>query len=113
MKPPDPAAESLLREWVEKADADLEKYLKGLLTYYQVEFPRTHQIQRLLILVSTVNREAADALAGAKWLGPFGVEIRYSGDTVEMLLGDEEKIPAFQAADCLAEGGSSRFKRER
>jgi hypothetical protein len=30
-------------------------------------------------------------LSGAKWLTPFGVEIRYPGDTAEMLPGDEMK----------------------
>ena len=117
MKPLDPDHESLLREWVEKADADLEaaeklapsvatsirlreivgfhcqqtveKYLKVLLTFYQVEFPKTHEIDRLLALVSGANPEAADALGGTRWLGPFGVDIRYPGDAAEMLPGDE------------------------
>ena len=117
MKPLDPGLESLLREWIEKAEADLEaaeelasrvtssarlreivgfhcqqtveKYLKVLLTFYQVEFPKTHEIDRLLALVSGANREAADALNGAKWLGPFGVDIRYPGEAAEMLPGDE------------------------
>jgi len=119
MKPLDPDLESLLREWIEKAEADLEaaeqlapsvasstrlreivgfhcqqtveKYLKVLLTFYQVEFPKTHEIERLLALVRSANREAADALSGAKWLGPFGVDIRYPGDAAEMLPGDEVK----------------------
>ena len=119
MKPLDPGLESLLREWIEKAEAELEaaerlspdvassarlreivgfhcqqtveKYLKVLLTFYQVEFPKTHEIERLLVLVSGANREAADALSGAKWLGPFGVDIRYPGDAAEMLPGDEVK----------------------
>jgi HEPN domain-containing protein len=119
MKPLDPDAESLVRQWVEKAEADLEaaeqlapnvvssirlreivgfhcqqtveKFLKALLTFYQVEFPKTHDIERLLMLVSGVNRETANALNGAKWLGPFGVEIRYPGDGAEMLPGDEVK----------------------
>jgi len=69
----------------------VEKYLKVLLTFYQIEFPKTHEIERLLVLVSSANREAADALAGAKWLGPFGVDIRYPGDAAEMLPGDEVK----------------------
>ena len=117
MKPLDPDLESLLREWIEKAEADLEaaerlapsvasstrlrevvgfhcqqaveKYLKVLLTFYQVEFPKTHEIERLLALVGGANREAAGALSGAKWLGPFGVDIRYPGDAAEMLPGDE------------------------
>ena len=105
MKPLDPDLESLLREWVEKAEADIEaaerlapsvatsirlreivgfhcqqaveKYLKVLLTFYQVEFPKTHEIDRLLALVSGANPEAADAMGRAKWLGPFAVDIRY------------------------------------
>ena len=43
------------------------------------------------MLVSRANREAADALNSAKWLGPFGVDIRYPGDAAEMLPGDEVK----------------------
>jgi len=119
MKPLDPDLESLLREWVEKAEADLEaaeklapivatstrlreivgfhcqqtveKYLKVLLTFYQVECPKTHEIERLLVLVSSANPEAADALGCAKWLGPFAVDIRYPGDAAEMLPGDEAR----------------------
>jgi HEPN domain-containing protein len=67
----------------------VEKYLKVLLTFYQVEFPKTHEIERLLALVSSANPEAADALGRAKWLGPFAVDIRYPGDAAEMLPGDE------------------------
>ena len=69
----------------------VEKYLKALLTFYQIEFPKTHEIERLLALVSGANPEAADALSCAKWLGPFGVDIRYPGDAAEMLPGDEVK----------------------
>jgi HEPN domain-containing protein len=69
----------------------VEKYLKVLLTFYQVEFPKTHEIERLLALVSNANPEAADALGCAKWLGPFAVDIRYPGDAVEMLPGGEVK----------------------
>jgi len=34
---------------------------------------------------------AAEALSGAKWLGPFGVDIRYPGAAAGMLPGDEVK----------------------
>ncbi len=117
MKPLDPDLESLLREWVEKAEADLEaadrlapsvatsarlreivgfhcqqsveKYLKVLLTFYQIEFPKTHEIERLLALVGNANAAVADALGCTKWLGPFAVDIRYPGDAAEMVAGDE------------------------
>ena len=116
MQPLDPEAESLLREWIEKADADLEvarrmaaesanrlrireivgfhcqqaaeKYLKALLTRCQIEFPKTHDIKTLLQLAGD---PVADSLGAAKWLTPFGVEIRYPGETAEMLPGDEDK----------------------
>ena len=81
-----------LREVVAfRCQQTVEKYLKALLTFYQVEFPKTHEIERLLVLLSSANRGAADALSGAKWLGPFGVDIGYPGDAAEMLPGDEVK----------------------
>lgn len=74
MPPLDPDIEALLRQWIEKADADLEvaqriaaeaadngrireivgfhcqqaaeKYLKALLTRYQIEFPQKPTISR-------------------------------------------------------------------
>ena len=116
MQPRDPEAESLLRDWIEKADADLEvarrmsaetvdnlqireivgfhcqqaaeKYLKALLTRCQIEFPKTHDIKTLLQLAGD---PVAGSLGAAKWLTPFGVEIRYPGDSAEMLPGDEDK----------------------
>jgi len=44
----------------------VEKYLKVLLTFYQIEFPKTHEIERLLALVSGANPNVADALGCAK-----------------------------------------------
>ena len=87
---PSVAASIRLREIVGfHCQQTVENYLKVLLTFYQIEFPKTHEIGRLLTLVSSVNPEAADALGRAKWLGPFAVDIRYPGDGAEMLPGDE------------------------
>lgn len=119
MPPLDQDIELLLRQWIEKAEADLEvaqrmaaeaadnlrireivgfhcqqaaeKYLKALLTRYQIEFPKTHDITTLLQLVGSASSSLADSLSGARWLTPFGVEIRYPSDTAEMLPGDEAK----------------------
>jgi HEPN domain-containing protein len=117
MKLLDPVIEDLMSVWIRKAETGLhaaevlaanieadsalretvgfhcqqavEKYVKALLTYYQVEFPKTHKIGELLLLLSTANREAAEALAGTDWLTPFGVEVRYAEDAAEMLPGGE------------------------
>jgi len=67
----------------------VEKYIKALLTFYQVEFPKTHEIAKLLGLLRGANAEAADALAGANWLTPYGVDVRYPDDAPQMLPGDE------------------------
>jgi len=122
MRPHEAAIDALVAEWVKKADLDFrtvvrlapepafrdivvfhaqqaaEKYLKALLTKRQLEFPKTHEIRRLLELLSESDHEVVEALADAKWLDPFGVLIRYPSDQPETLPGDEQR------AEQLAEG---------
>lgn len=104
MRPPEDVARELAREWLVKADVDLsaarallgtgahadaaafhaqqaaEKALKAFLVWHQVEFPKTHDIKRLLVLCRPVDVDLARALADAVVLTPFGVEYRYPGD---------------------------------
>ena len=73
-------------EWLKKADLDFktvvrlsaesefrgiagfhaqqaaEKYLKALLTRHQIEFPKTHVIRRLLILLEPVDPVMVESL---------------------------------------------------
>jgi HEPN domain-containing protein len=63
--------------------------LKALLTRYQIEFPKTHVIRRLLILLEPLAPAMVEALDDANWLSPFGAEIRYPGDRAEALPGEE------------------------
>jgi len=60
-----------------------EKYLKAYLTQRQMEFPKTHSIRELLGLVRTLDEELADSLLPAAALTPYGIDIRYPGDTPE------------------------------
>ena len=105
MKRPEPAVRALAAGWLAKARIDLlvcdsllaqgadlweavafhcqqaaEKALKALLVWHQVEFPKTHDIQRLLDLLSTVDAEVVGLVADAAELTPFGVEYRYPGE---------------------------------
>ena len=113
MKPPEEEVRLLVSEWVKKADLAFktavrlsgetefrdivgfhaqqaaEKYLKALLTRHQIEFPKTHVIRRLLILLERIDPTMAKALDEANWLSPFGAEIRYPGDRPEALPGEE------------------------
>ena len=113
MRPPEEEIRLLVAEWIKKADLDLktavrlstegefrdvvgfhaqqavEKYLKALLTRHQIEFPKTHVIRRLLILLEPLDPAMVEALDDANWLSPFGAEIRYPGDRAEALPGEE------------------------
>ncbi|MEX2261919.1 MAG: HEPN domain-containing protein [Bryobacteraceae bacterium] len=115
MRPPEDEIRRLVSEWIGKADLDFrtvlrlsaegefrdivafhaqqaaEKYLKGLLTRHQIEFPKTHVIRRLLILLQPIDSATAQALDEASWLSPFGADIRYPGDRPETLPGDEAR----------------------
>ena len=113
MRPPEEEIRLLVSEWLKKADLDFktvvrlsaesefrdivgfhaqqaaEKYLKAVLTRHQIEFPKTHVIRRLLILLQPVDPAMVKALDDANWLSPFGAEIRYPGDRAEALPGAE------------------------
>jgi len=69
-----------------------EKYLQAFLVRHQVEFPKTHDIAKLLDRVAMVDAGLAASLRGADVLSPFGVEIRYPSDAPEILQGDENEI---------------------
>ena len=105
MKPPEPARTRIVSEWLRKAEADLgvaqrllgdedpflnavtfhsqqaaEKYLKALLTCWEIEFPKTHVLANLIGLVETRDAALAKSLLDAVVLTPYGVEMRYPGD---------------------------------
>jgi HEPN domain-containing protein len=104
MKPPELVVRELALEWLAKADVDLsagrallsaadlfevvafhsqqavEKALKAFLVWHQIEFPKTHDIERLLELCASIDPEVAEALASAVELTPYGVEYRYPGE---------------------------------
>jgi HEPN domain-containing protein len=105
MKPPEEAKRELVRQWLEKAEDDwrlshrlaadsesyaeatafhaqqaVEKYLKAFLTWHQVEFPKTHDIKRLLKLVSDCDPSLTQESSDAADLTAYAVEYRYPGE---------------------------------
>ncbi len=111
----------LVERWLEKAEQDFgaaeqllrsgspypfviafhsqqaaEKLLKGFLTLHQVEFPKTHNIDELLDLLSPVDAVLAKSLRPAHALTKYGVEIRYPGDQPDV--SAEEAKEAFEVA---------------
>ena len=119
MKPPDVALRGLVLQWIDRAARDLdaaeqlgrqpdrfqyivafhcqqsvEKYLKAVLVWRQVEFSKTHDIRKLLNALATPEPQLAEALGDADALTPFGVEGRYPGDAPELLPGGERDVLA-------------------
>lgn len=128
MKPPDQVRRELVAQWCDRADRDLEaaghlltegtrmagivafhcqqaveKYLKAFLAANQVDFPKTHDIRRLLEYVRPLHAGLAVELEPADTLTPFGVEIRYPGDAPELPPGGDAEAVALarQARDSI------------
>ena len=105
MTPPEDIKNEFIGKWIAKAEEDFdlarylletrksflnaigfhaqqaaEKYLKAYLVFVQVDFPKTHSIERLLTIVAASNSELAGSLDGAVALTDYGVEVRYPGE---------------------------------
>jgi HEPN domain-containing protein len=63
--------------------------LKALLVRHQIEFPKTHDIAKLLERLAAVDPSIAESLRDADVLTPFGVEVRYPSEAPEVLVGGE------------------------
>lgn len=105
MKQPDEAKRDVVAQWLSKADDDMglaehllweggafptaiafhsqqaaEKYLKALLIWREIDFPKTHDLEELLELVEPDDPDLAEILHDVIVLTPYGAKIRYPGD---------------------------------
>jgi HEPN domain-containing protein len=97
-----------VKEWIEKAEGDyetivdlrrrkrkrqlfviafhcqqcVEKYLKALLTLYEIEFPKQHDLEALLALLVTKDALLAALRNELKVLTPYAVNFRYPGGDI-------------------------------
>lgn len=55
----------------------VEKALKALMIYYKVPFPRTHDIDKLLILLRQNSINVPEEILDAATLTPYAVATRY------------------------------------
>ena len=109
MRPREVVMLDMVRQWLAKAEEDFvvaerlvsegepylsavgfhaqqaaEKYLKAYLIRHQIEFPKTHNLGKLLDLVATLDPLLAESLRSSTALTPYGAVIRYPGDFPEM-----------------------------
>jgi HEPN domain-containing protein len=140
MRPPERVKRDLVRQWLRKAEADLsaakvllahggkhylaaafhaqqasEKYLKAFLTERQVEFPKTHDLDRLLELVASAEPGLSRSLKGAVDLTRYAVDARYPGDFPEVTAKDARRavrLAASVSARIAAALGGSACDKE-
>ena len=111
-----PEVVEILRQWVRKAEHDIEaasrimavkegcpfdtvcfhcqqaaeKYLKCLLTYLDIQAPRTHDLKALAVLIpfdSPLPVRVEDLVE----LNPYAIDVRYADDWREPRLADAER----------------------
>lgn len=54
-----------------------EKYLKAYLVYYEIELEKTHDIRKLIILCSKVDKSFLEILEIGEKLTDYAVDMRY------------------------------------
>lgn len=116
MKPLENSTRKVVAEWLFKADEDMEladfllshdvfhpnaiafsaqqaaeKYLKAFLAWKQIDFPKTHDLERLLVLVEKVDSELAAYLKDVTVLTLYSVELRYPGGQPEVSPNEAHK----------------------
>ena len=116
MRQPEDVRQQFTRQWIDKAERDYaagshllpaggvyfeavafhaqqaaEKYLKALLVWHQIEFPKTHDINLLLTLLSDLQSGLPTELAEAGNLTSYAVEYRYPGDYPEVTRKDAQE----------------------
>ena len=132
MKRPDDVRRDFARQWLRKGMKDLasakrllgggeefaygaafyaqqatEKFLKAVLVWHQVEFPKTHDIGRLLDLVRRKDEVLAELAREAAALTPYAVDVRYPGEIPEPAL--DEANAAVQLAESARRAVLSRL----
>lgn len=75
--------ESLLDSVVYHCQQSAEKALKAYLTYQNVEFRKTHDLDVLVDLCALSEPSFKDFKDGADSLTPYATEFRYPSDTIE------------------------------
>lgn len=120
MRSPEDVRRDLVRQWLRKAEGDLEagrillsqrpsflfpvgfhsqqaaeKYLKAYLTWRSVPFPKTHDLDELLDLAAPIDALLTQTLRPIAALTPFGVEVRYPSDAPDPSRKQAEEALAF------------------
>jgi len=62
----------------------VEKSIKSVLKFHNIDYPYTHSIAKLITLLERNNVKVPDNIKKAVRLTPFAVETRYTDDLIEI-----------------------------
>ncbi|MCX7015915.1 MAG: HEPN domain-containing protein [Candidatus Sumerlaeota bacterium] len=135
MRPPEEVKRRFVRQWISKAEADLgmarsllsgptefafgsafhaqqaaEKAIKALLVWLEREFPKTHDIRKLIELVDWPEGQPPAPLQKAIRLSIFASEYRYPGDLPDLTLAEARQ--ALEWAEDVKAEVQRRIPRE-
>lgn len=94
-----------------------EKALKAFLISRDKEYPRTHDLRRLITLCAKVDQKFKSLEAVARRLNPYAVDFRYEPDfwpeaeLVSSLIADARAVMDFAAAHIATPPPTSKRKR--
>jgi HEPN domain-containing protein len=57
-----------------------EKYIKGFLSFHEIEFPKTHSLEDLVLLCKRVAPSIESDMGDIEILSGYGVEVRYPAE---------------------------------
>jgi HEPN domain-containing protein len=104
--------EELLGSSVFHSQQAAEKAIKGYLTLKKVRFPKTHDIEKLLNLVATVDSDFAEQIAPATILTQFASAYRYPEEVEPPEpLTDQSCAKAYTIAAWVYEEAKARCKK--
>ena len=73
----------------------IEKLLKAVLTYHNIEAPKTHDLRRLIQLAEPCTQELSQFANKSDILTAHGVETRYPGDYREINNNEMNEVITF------------------
>lgn len=76
-----------------------EKAVKGFLVFHNLEFPKTHDIRKVVVLAEAVEPGFAAWLSAAELLTPYATAFRYTDDILDP--SQDEFDQALQSASDL------------
>jgi len=68
-----------------------EKFLKAFLVYHETDFPKSHDIKEILVLVDNIESPLAESCRDAEILTAYAFEARYPGSAHEIERAEVER----------------------